>query len=918
MQILSVTLTNFKSHTDRHFVFQPGVNAISGENGAGKTSILEAIAWTLFNYRGGYTTEDLIRNGATSAQVQVEFVSSRDHRTYVVSRCTRSGYTIYDPQLGEKLDYTRIEEEVLPWLREHLGVARGTDLGKLFASTIGVPQGTFTVDFLLSKENRKPIFDKVLKVEEYQQTWKKMGDLEKFSRVQVESLERDVAKYDEDLEQLEPLKQQRQRQQETVQTTQAALKQVQERLAQLQSDYDRLNAQATQMTALERTLQQLQAEIDAETRAQGRLQSELEQAEVAAKICTDRREAFQAFTQAEQTLQALEQERQTEQQLQQQQRQRERQLNERQTQLVTLTHQLDRLTVAETEIARLEPLIQQQTELVEQQQAIAQQLQHFAALRQTIAVQERQRSQLQTRAQQLEQTINRLQGLELSIQEIPMLEQHQQRLQDQLSRVTAAAQFEADLRQIFANAQADRDRYRLEAAQAEATLQSLQQAVPPWSETLATILLTLQSGSHWQKSVMDALQNILDDLAEQTSLSSLEQHLQQVRRELEAARQHQAEFANLDRLLAQQQEVQQETELLEQAILQSQNQLVTEPELEAQQIPLRERLTELDDPRGRKRLLQQELQQRDALQTKLAAEQAKLAELQQAIATLETELKRYADLSERIQAQQQLKNQHREAYQEYLAHRELANLRKQRQQQLDTVTEQRQRLIEQRQAALLERDRLAETFDAAQFQTVQAECQQAREQAIALDARLPGERQVLEQLDNQLERLLTIQARRQEAQKTLERKRAIEKFVKFARKAYKEAGPRITERYIESISREADRLFRELLNRPNVALEWTRDYEIQVQEGSHSRRLLNLSGGEQMCAALAVRLALLRVLADIDIAFFDEPTTNMDRPRREQLAEAIANIKTFKQVFVISHDDTFEQVTENVILVERE
>ncbi|NJL45137.1 MAG: hypothetical protein HC922_04020 [Leptolyngbyaceae cyanobacterium SM2_3_12] len=73
-----------------------------------------------------------------------------------------------------------------------------------------------------------------------------------------------------------------------------------------------------------------------------------------------------------------------------------------------------------------------------------------------------------------------------------------------------------------------------------------------------------------------------------------------------------------------------------------------------------------------------------------------------------------------------------------------------------------------------------------------------------------------------------------------------------------------------------------------------------------------------MCAALAVRLALLKVLADVDIAFFDEPTTNMDRTRREGLAEAIGRIKTFQQLFVISHDDTFEQVTENVIVVERE
>ena len=183
---------------------------------------------------------------------------------------------------------------------------------------------------------------------------------------------------------------------------------------------------------------------------------------------------------------------------------------------------------------------------------------------------------------------------------------------------------------------------------------------------------------------------------------------------------------------------------------------------------------------------------------------------------------------------------------------------------------------------------------------------------------MPQQRKLLAELDTQLVALNEVAEKRDRAQTELTQREKNRRFVSFARKAYKEAGPRITERYVLTVSREADRLFRELMNRPNVSLQWTRDYELLVQEGAHPRRFINLSGGEQMCAALAVRLALLRTLADIDVAFFDEPTTNMDRPRRESLAEAIANIKTFRQIFVISHDDTFEKVTENVILVQRE
>jgi exonuclease SbcC len=182
MEILSVSLKNFKSHSDRHFSFQPGTNAICGENGAGKTSILEAIAWVLFDHKGDYKVEDLIRNGAASAQARVAFISSHDQRTYEIQRCTRSGYTLFDPQIGEKLAYTRIREEVLPWLRQHLGVAVGTDLAKLFSNTIGVPQGTFTADFLQTAERRKPIFDAILKVEEYRQANQQMLTLEKYAK----------------------------------------------------------------------------------------------------------------------------------------------------------------------------------------------------------------------------------------------------------------------------------------------------------------------------------------------------------------------------------------------------------------------------------------------------------------------------------------------------------------------------------------------------------------------------------------------------------------------------------------------------------------------------------------------------------------------------------------------------------------
>jgi exonuclease SbcC len=59
-------------------------------------------------------------------------------------------------------------------------------------------------------------------------------------------------------------------------------------------------------------------------------------------------------------------------------------------------------------------------------------------------------------------------------------------------------------------------------------------------------------------------------------------------------------------------------------------------------------------------------------------------------------------------------------------------------------------------------------------------------------------------------------------------------------------------------------------------LRWTEDHEVVLNQDGRARTFPQLSGGEQMAAALAVRLGLLRQVSAINLAFFDEPTANLD------------------------------------------
>jgi DNA repair protein SbcC/Rad50 len=918
MEILSVSLTNFKSHSDRHFAFQPGTNAICGENGAGKTSILEAIAWVLFNHKGAYRTEDLIRNGAASAQVTVSFISSRDQRTYQVSRCTRSGYTLYDPQVGEKLNYSRIDDEVMPWLRQNLGVPAGTDLAKLFANTIGVPQGTFTADFLKPVGDRKPIFDTILKVEEYRQANQALLSLEKYAKAEVESLERAIAQYEDTLQDWATLSEKHHSLNQEIAQVKIELAEWQRRLGELQDEQATLSAQAQQIQQLTTQLERWHLQVQSQSTVVERLNVELHQAEQAVAICTAHRESYQAFQQAEQTLQALDRQRTHQAELLQKRQQLVEQLNDQQTQLATLTHHRDRSRAAQAEILRLAPLIQQQDALTQQQQTLNQQLQTCQSWRPTRDRDQQRCTQLITRQTQLHQEIAQLQELAAIVTQIPHLETQQQRCQQHLSRIAAATQFEADLRQIVTQAQKRGNLHDAHAKAATATLQELEQALPMWASEIAEIAATLNNGSKFQGQLLADLQGILADLAEQVLADRLQQQLRQVEADLQTCRRQQAQYLTLDSKLAEQQQLAREIADVEAHIAAATQKLAIEPDLQQQIAELQKQLTELDDPKGSSRLLQQEIENKAKLLTQQQAVQATLTAMQAAIAQLDQTLADFATLADQMQAQQALREQHRSAYTLYLEHQQMANSLRLRQQQQQEANAQLQAWQQQATAVADQQAQLMVTYDPVKFQAVQTAYESAQTQQITLSAKLPEKQTLLADYEQQLAKLQAIQTKRDAAQIDLKQKQKADRFIKFARKVYKEAGPRITERYVQNISRTADHLFRELLNRPNVALEWTREYEIIVREGAHDRRFVNLSGGEQMCAALAVRLALLKVLADINIAFFDEPTTNMDKPRREHLAAAIGNIKTFRQLFVISHDDTFEQVTENVILVERE
>ena len=175
MLIHSLTLENVKSYTRTKVEFSPGTNAIVGHNGSGKTTILEAIGYALFDHLP-YSQADFVREGQRSASVTVEFLSDYDERAYQVMRSCGSGrtHTVIDPELDIRI--CEGKADVMQFLRLHLGIGPDAEPGDLFRNAVGVPQGSFTVSFLATASARKAVFDPLLKVAEYRRAWERMRE----------------------------------------------------------------------------------------------------------------------------------------------------------------------------------------------------------------------------------------------------------------------------------------------------------------------------------------------------------------------------------------------------------------------------------------------------------------------------------------------------------------------------------------------------------------------------------------------------------------------------------------------------------------------------------------------------------------------------------------------------------------------
>jgi len=98
------------------------------------------------------------------------------------------------------------------------------------------------------------------------------------------------------------------------------------------------------------------------------------------------------------------------------------------------------------------------------------------------------------------------------------------------------------------------------------------------------------------------------------------------------------------------------------------------------------------------------------------------------------------------------------------------------------------------------------------------------------------------------------------------------------------------------------------------------DYNISVYGPEGETNLDMVSGGEKIAIALALRLGITQLMSsgNLETILLDEPTIHLDKYRRTELIELLMNMSVIPQMIIVTHDNELENAAENIIKVKKE
>ncbi len=406
---IKLSLRNFMCYRDNvpplHF---GGIHtaSICGNNGNGKSALIDAITWALWGQTRARSDDDLIHTGETEMEVEFEFAIGEQVYRIIRKRSkpkrrSRSGQTILEFQIAANGTFKPISGNTIQQTQQKISDTLHMDYAT-FTNSAFLRQGHADEFTTSNPARRKQVLANILGLSAYDELESRAKDLAKRQESEKEQLNRTITDIDTELARKPTYQAQMEQAQGELSRIEKTIREQESTLNRLRQQKESLEAKKSQLTQLEqhlteraRTLEQWQQQIE-------QLHSRIKEHEELIARRTTIQEGYARFTHARNLNEELEQKFRQSVILERKKTQLDSEIREASQNLLT-AHALAKNKIAELE-AQSQKLPRFRSELQQAQHR----LQHLAQEEETLQKKRQASQELQSQTHYLQSSTTQL------------------------------------------------------------------------------------------------------------------------------------------------------------------------------------------------------------------------------------------------------------------------------------------------------------------------------------------------------------------------------------------------------------------------------------------------------------------------------------------------------------------------------
>jgi DNA repair protein SbcC/Rad50 len=882
MFIKEIELKNITTHKDTKIEFLPGINVLAGDNGTGKSTVLNMIGFVLFNSIDRKQS-DYIRNENNNKinQGKVKIIlSGLDGDDYSIERSIgKSMINVVNLFTNTKLNF-KDRNDYFKWVKDNLGIIEDIDLKTIFENAIGVHQGTFIVPFELPPQRRKDFFYPLLNVDIYEKAYKRYSEINNAFTKEYTELEIQISSFEGQLKEYNALLKEKDEYDKEIIKFKAEQEKSQKDYKKISFTFEKLKEIKDNLEKASEEYKSTKVSVENLKNSLGDTEKLIKKAKEAKAICDTNKKPYEKYKKLQVDEKLL--------------TKQEKEFHSLQKDYDKQVNKLEKLNIEinsyQETITKIKKIQEKFPELKSKHTRYQLMEKKIGIVQEKLAVVNSNKKQLDIKIKKLRKTQIEKNKLEEKLQDLPVLKESISKIEKNQEKILS-------IERKIASLDTERSQYLKNKSDSEGGL-------CPFLHEKCKNITNDSLEVHFQDKI-DILEEDLTSF--RSTLRKLKLELEKLQIDKDSYDRLKNDEIRVKQLGEQFEEIKKEVQDLRKSVLDFST--------------LQEKLHEVTTEKNQLHEYEKEYTIQHEKIFKVLPEEEKALKkrqkgvqpLEEQISVLSKDLEKLKDVPIKLQNLRDDLEKCKEGNDLYISNvkimKTLPNLEKERQTKLKEI-EKFKNDLQEKQVIL---QKLEIQFNIAEFEEISTKREKLSESLIRLQEKFQFIEETQQKIQQKILKLEKVKKSMKGIEKEKDELDEIMAFSGIVRSIYKESGPKITEALLNNINGLASEIFRDLSDQDAVSIEWLPDFDVKIITSLNERYFHQLSGGEQMAAALAIRLAVLQTLTDVDFAFFDEPTTNLDVETRQNLAKSIQKLSNFQQIFVISHDDTFEENSDNII-----